>query len=238
MWIKHNKELKSLQNGLVDIAKNIKFKRNINNQFQNKLKADLKDIKKDKNVFVAADKTRNHYKMSTENYTNFLNNNITKDYKKTNESVIKNITEEDKKVATELEIDDRMFITTKRDTFITIKDPKENFQNNPKFRVINPTKAELGMISKQMLTEIITAVKSKSHLVQWKNSDATIDWFTNLENKSRIHLLQFDVVDFYASIKLSHICSKVHTNRQIKEGYNTPSHQLIPRQQQAGMGQE
>ena len=72
--------------------------------------------------------------------------------------------------------------------------------NNPKFRVINPTKSELGKISKQMLTDIISAVKTKSHLVQWKNSDATIDWFVKLENKSNLRFLQFDVVDFYASI--------------------------------------
>ena len=90
------KELKSLQDGLVDMAKNIKFKRK-NNQFQNKLRADLNNIRKDKNIYVAADKTRNFYKMSKENYTNFLNNNITKDYKKADESVIEAITKEDMK---------------------------------------------------------------------------------------------------------------------------------------------
>ena len=193
------KELKSLQDGLVDMAKNIKFKRK-NNQFQNKLRADLNNIRKDKNIYVAADKTRNFYKMSKDNYTNFLNNNITKDYKKADESVIEAITKKDMKIASELEIDDRIYTTTKRDSFITIKDHKENFLNNPKFRLINPTKAELGMISKQMLTEIISTVKRKSHLVQWKNSDSTIDWFTNLKNKEKMHFLQFDVVDFYASI--------------------------------------
>ena len=56
----------------------------------------------------------------------------------------------DKKVATELEIDDRMYCTAKRDTFITLKDHKRQFMNNPKFRVINPTKSELGKVSKQM----------------------------------------------------------------------------------------
>ena len=72
--------------------------------------------------------------------------------------------------------------------------------NNPKFRVINPTKSELGKVSKQMLTEIISAVKSKSQLLQWKNSDATIDWFQKLENKHKLRFMVFDVVDFYASI--------------------------------------
>ena len=106
-----------------------------------------------------------------------MNNNSTKDYKKTDQKVVNEITEEDKKVATELEIADRVYCTTKRDTFITLKDHKKQFMNNPKFRVINPTKSELGKVSKQMLTKIISAVKTKSQLLQFKNSDSTIDWF-------------------------------------------------------------
>ena len=51
-----------------------------------------------------------------------------------------------------------------------------------------------------MLVKIITEVKNKSHLLQWKNSDSVINWFSKLENKQRLHFIQFDVVDFYASI--------------------------------------
>jgi hypothetical protein len=193
------KELKSFQDGLIDIARNLKFK-SINDQFQNKLKNDLRDIKNEKKVITAADKTRNYYKMDKQIYREHLNNNITKDYKKTDQKVVNDITEDGKKVATDLEIADRVYCTTKRDTFITLQDHKKQFMNNPKFRVINPTKSELGKVSKQMLTEIISAVKSKSQLLQWKNSDATIDWFQKLENKHKLRFMVFDVVDFYASI--------------------------------------
>ena len=72
--------------------------------------------------------------------------------------------------------------------------------NNQQFRVINPTKSKLGMVSKQMLSEIISVVISKSQLMQGKNSDSTIDWFMKLEDKRKLRFLQFDVVDFYASI--------------------------------------
>ena len=51
-----------------------------------------------------------------------------------------------------------------------------------------------------MLTKIILAVKTKSQLVQFKNSDSTIDWFCKLKDKNRLHFIQFDVVNFYASI--------------------------------------
>ena len=153
------KELKSFQDGLIDLAKNIKFEK-VNNQFQNQLKDDLKNIRWEDRIIVSADKTRNHYKMDKQRYKDFLNNNITKDYKKVDEEVINEITRNDKDVATKLEIDDRVYCTSKRDTFITLKDHKPQFMNNPKFRVINPTKSELGKVSKQMLTKIILAVKT------------------------------------------------------------------------------
>ena len=193
------KELKSFQAGLCDIARNLKF-RKVRENFQKKLKDDLKDIKNEKHVIVAADKSRNFYKMETDKYKELLENNITKDYKKADEKTIKDITKNDKQVAAILEVDDRMFCTTKRDSYITIKDHKQNFMNNTKCRLINPTKSELGRVSKQMLAQIVSDVKSKSQLLQWKNTHSVIEWFTQLKNKEKLHFVQFDVVDYYASI--------------------------------------
>ena len=69
-----------------------------------------------------------------------------------------------------------------------------------KFRVINPTKSELGKVSKHMLAEIILSVKTKSQLLQFKNTDSVIEWFKHLEDKNKLHFIQFDVVNMYASI--------------------------------------
>ena len=49
---------------------------------------------------------------------------------------------------------DRMFINGKNNCFITLKDHKENFLNNPKTRLLNPAKNELGRISKARLDKI------------------------------------------------------------------------------------
>ena len=138
--------------------------------------------------------------METRKYKDYLNNNITKDYKKADERVVKDITKKDLDIASKLEIADRVNCTTKRDTFITLKDHKPQYQNSPKFRVINPTKSELGMVSKKMLSDIILEVKTKSQLVQFKNSEAAIDWFCDLKDKQKLHFIQFDVCNFYASI--------------------------------------
>ena len=49
---------------------------------------------------------------------------------------------------------------------------------------------------------ICSKMKSKAHLTQWKNSDSVINWFEQLNNKEKLHFIQFDVVNFYGSISL------------------------------------
>ena len=81
-----------------------------------------------------------------------------------------------------------------------MKDHKENYMNNPKFRLTNASKPEIGMVSKKMVAQMVHEVKTKSQLTQWKNTDSVISWFKQLKNKERMHFIQFDVVDFYGSI--------------------------------------
>ena len=87
-----------------------------------------------------------------------------------------------------------------RESYITQKDHKENFQTNPKTRLINTTKTEVGKISKQMLSKKVAEIRRKSKLVQWKNSYSVVDWFKKLENKEKAHFIVFDIVNYYPSI--------------------------------------
>ena len=111
-----------------------------------------------------------------------------------------NITGTDKAIATKLELDDRIDITDKKQAFITLKDHKPNFRNNPTCRLINPTKPEIGKISKQILKNINTKVRTATKLNQWKNTDEVIRWFTNEERKKKKEFICFDVCKFYPSI--------------------------------------
>ena len=81
-----------------------------------------------------------------------------------------------------------------------MKDHKPNFINNPSCRLLNPTKNEIGRISQQKLAKINSEIRSKSNLKQWQNTQSVIDWFGEIENKQRNSFIQYDVVDFYASI--------------------------------------
>ena len=119
---------------------------------------------------VSADKTTNFYKMEPEKYKDMLMKNITKEYKKTGETTLKKVNKEDKKIAEKLELDDRIYSFSKRESFITVKDPKDNFENNTKCRLINPAKSELEKVAKKVLMRIIASLKEKTRLNLWKNT--------------------------------------------------------------------
>ena len=131
---------------------------------------------------------------------------------------VKILNKEDKAIAEKLEIDDKVYSLSKREAFITMKDHKDNFKNNPKCRLINPTKSELGKVSKQILTKVVTALRMKTRLNSWKNTESVIKWFENLENKDNLVFIQFDICEFYPNIsekllkKSIRICQKIHKN--------------------------
>ena len=81
-----------------------------------------------------------------------------------------------------------------------MKDHKPNFQNSPSCRLINPTKSEIGKISKQILEKIVSTVREKTKFNQWKNTQSVINWFKNIVNKKRFSFIQFDICSFYPSI--------------------------------------
>ena len=51
----------------------------------------------------------------------------------------------------------------RREAFITLEDHKPNFPNNPKCRLINPAKSEIGIISKHHVDKINKAICKKQN---------------------------------------------------------------------------
>ena len=88
----------------------------------------------------------------------------------------------------------------KTPAFITLKDHKANFESNPKCRLINPSKSELGKVSKVILDDINNRLREKLKVNQWKNSNSLISWFNSIKDKPSHTFLSFDIVEFYPSI--------------------------------------
>ena len=192
-------EMNEFENGMLNLIQNVEFKNN-NGEFQNKLSHDAKEIKTDGKLLIAADKTTNYYHMDPTSYNELLENNITKAYKKTSDTTTSTIITEEKKIASNLDLADRIDSIAKKDAFVTLKDHKPNFSNRPTCRLINPSKSEIGKVSKQILERINKKVVTKTKVNQWKNTESVINWYKAIPNKSNYSFICFDINEFYPSI--------------------------------------
>ena len=91
---------------------------------------------------------------------------------------------------------------SKVDAFFTVKDHKKDFPLNIECRTINPSKNSLGKISKNILENIVTQIKKKTTIIQWRNTYEVTKWFDQIDEKLSKCFVNFDIQKFYLSIKL------------------------------------
>ena len=99
--------------------------------------------------------------------------------------------------------------------FFTLMDHKENFQNNPTVRLINPAKNDIGRISKVILDKINSSLIKQLKVNQWKNTQNVIEWFKKIEEKSKYKFIVFDIQDFYPSIKETLLIKAIHFDEKL-----------------------
>ena len=94
-------------------------------------------------------------------YKKLLRDNVTSTYKIAEPELENHINYEAKTIAEKLNLSERIEVIAHKDAYITIKDHKPNFENNPKCRLINPAKSNLGRISKIELQRINAEIREK-----------------------------------------------------------------------------
>ena len=192
-------DLKLFEEMMLDIPNRIKFK-DPRNAYQKELKKKVAKINQQDRIIARADKTRNNYLIKTEDYNRMLSNAVTKDFKKNGGEVIEIINKEAAKITDKLEISDRVDKFRLQDPFCLIKDHKDSFPARVEVRMVNPSKSNIGIISKQILDRVNNVIKVKLKLRQWKSTGDVLEWFDNIDNKGKKTFFQFDIVQFYPSI--------------------------------------
>ena len=94
------------------------------------------------------------HRLTKEQYDKLIMNSITSTYKKANRNIKKQINKVRKNLMRVKEVMKRMETNEEGNSFITIKDHKENFDNQPTVGLINAAKNELGRISKLIFDKI------------------------------------------------------------------------------------
>ena len=211
------KDLLAFEADMYKLIKNIQYKQHYSNSLQQKMNKDIKDMRSSGCFYVEADKTTNIYKLSPGQYNKLLNDNITTTYTKQSILAKSTIDAEAKTIAEKHLIADRAEVFAVRDTYITLKDHKDNFVNNPKCRLINPAKGEMGIVSKKLLEAINMQVHRGINANQWRNTGTVIEWFNSIKSKDSCKFVQLDIVEFYPSISQKLLTdalnfAKIHTD--------------------------
>ena len=209
----NNRLLDSFETDLFKLIKMVKFKK-VRNNFQMKLSQDINEVKKSNYIWVKSDKSKNIYKIKPSKYQEILKSKITNNYKIDYINTIEQINKDTSNFASRLQIEDRLGKFKKKDAYILFKDHKPNFENKLPTRLINPSKTELGRISKFIIQNIVNSVKKANHCNLWENSYETIEWFRRIKNKSKATFIQFDIIDFYPSITKNILIDSINYARK------------------------
>ena len=62
----------------------------------------------------------------------------------------------------------------KKDAYITLKDHKDNFSRSLPCRLINPSKSEIGIVSKSILDTALKQLRPQLQINAWRNTAAVI----------------------------------------------------------------
>ena len=125
-----NEALKQFEKRLLEMIRDVVF-RPWSNDFQSKLRNDLNNILSSDDVLVAADKTNNYYGMKVDDYNELLNKEIQDGYRKVTEDETTADLNVHKELVRKLDIEDRVMHTPPQPAYVTLKDHKPNFNNNP-----------------------------------------------------------------------------------------------------------
>ena len=106
-----------------------------------------------------------------------------------------------KTIAQKIHLDDKMEVFQKKESFVTLKDHKESFENNSKCRLINPSKTDIGKIAKQILQSYVHKLRDMAGVNQWGNTTGVTEWFSSMKGALKNpKFLIFDIESFYPSI--------------------------------------
>lgn len=94
--------------------------------------------------------------------------------------------------------------THMKSAYLLFKDHQRSFENSQQSRLINPSKTELDLISKNLSKRIIDATRETSYNNLRKDSSDTIKRFHNIKNKNKATFIQFDMIDFYSFPRISY----------------------------------
>ena len=123
------------------------------------MSSDIRRIRESNCIFAKSDKSDGLYEIDKNKYRQMIFKDVIKHYKKAPLNLEKKLNSEAKMLASKLGIVDRGEKYNTKNCFITIKDHKSDFKENPECRRINPAKTQIGKVSKIRVQDICASLR-------------------------------------------------------------------------------
>ena len=94
-----------------------------------------------------------------------------------------------------MKIDGQIEKSNIKNCFIMLKDPKRNFNSNPACTLINPSKMQMGKISKVILQDICATLRIALNVNQWCHIIVFSGFRITINS-----FVKYGIKDFYPSI--------------------------------------
>ena len=123
------------------------------------------------------------YLMNKEKYDKVVKGSVTKDYMKLIENLVEISNYKKAKIAKKFKLEDRMTKHTTNECYFLYKDHKKEVAQLPEGAVaavrlpchlIKPGKSDIQKISKDILDEINSKIRSSTKLNQWRNTHTVL----------------------------------------------------------------
>ena len=211
----HYSVLKSFESSVYTLVQQVQFN-NHTNKCQETLKKTISKIKETKDLIVAADKTRNFYKVKPQVYVKMRKDDITKEYKHADRKQVDEVNASAASIASELQLDDRMQCYRENECFISIKDHKPQFPAVVKRRLLNPAKSDVGRISKQILQKANLEIIAKTGLKLCRSTGQVLEWYKSvvMGSTEKMSCIQYDIEEYYPSITKDLLMEAIKFARQ------------------------
>ena len=163
-------ELEAFEKDLWNLVKNIKFKP-AGNSLTSKIRDDLNNIRNSSKIIVKGDKSMKLYKVDKDADVKEMTDKITSCYRKGDRNLVEQVNKEAAQIAKRFDLHDRIDALQEGEGFISYKDHKDNFPARKEVRLLNPSKTNIGAISKRIIDKINVELRQKTGLNQWKSTN-------------------------------------------------------------------
>ena len=85
------------------------------------------------------------------------------------------------------------FVEVTWEKLVALRNHKDNFQNNSKFRLAKPVKSEIGIISQHYIENTNKNVRRGKNVSQWRQTKEVISWFQGTKDKEKSFFPKFKI---------------------------------------------